>query len=301
MLRSYLCKKSFPKFRINYSTTPTSSSINTNATTSNIDKSINNINDNNINPPSFFHDKNDLPKKIDQNAKLEEKKDTLPKIHFNSEINQVTNNVTPPRPLFSNPSIPLPHPHPQPHHLLLPNNHINNDTNNNTNQHNNTSHSTNNNGNGIVSPSTDTYNYFKSYKDFCIGIAYLGVGTGVIFFIFDQHDRLDVSERQMKMMKKKQKELVLQMQTYKTKLNKIASENAKKNVMLQGKMQMHIALLREQLLEAGIDPVTIDNAINKFEDEVKVDVSGNTVELWVPGESKLKSLIPDPHEYNKKK
>lgn len=300
MLRSYIFTKSLSKFRINYSTTPISNnnSIKTNATTTNTEHSTNNNNDNNnINPPSFFHDTNDLPKKIDQ----EERKEILPEIHFSKEINQVSNIATPPKSLFSNSSIPLPHPHvhsnsQQNQGSSLPLTNIgNNDEINNTNTN------INHNDYDKSTPSNDTSNYFKSYKDFCMGIAYLGVGTCVIFFIFDQYERLDVSERQMQMMKKKQKELVSQMQTYKTKLNKIAAENAKKNVILQGKMQMHIALLREQLLEAGIDPVTISNAIDKFEEEVKIDVAGNKVELWVPGESKLKSLIPDPHEYNKKK
>ena len=231
------------------------------------------------NPPSFFHNEANLPKKIEpvpENTVLAKKEPVSlpPKTHFedNSGVDSAKTAlsaqqaVMPPKPLFSDPAnASLPPPTPPP------------------------------------GPSADTSNYFRSYKDFCKGMAYLGVGMGVIFFMFDQHERLDVSERQMQLMKKKQKELVLQMQTYKNKLNKVAVENAKKNVLVQGKMQMHVALLREQLLELGADPVSIAMAIDKFEQDVKVDVASNTVELWVPGESKLKSLIPDPHEYSKKK
>jgi hypothetical protein len=149
--------------------------------------------------------------------------------------------------------------------------------------------------------SKNTHNYFSSYKEFCKGMAYLGVGIGVTFFLFDQHERLDESERKMEMMKKKQKEVVVQMQSYKNKLNKIAIDNAKKNVVLQGKMQMHIALLRKQLIELGVEPVDIEKAIQQFEEDVKVDIAANTVELWVPGESDVKRLIPDPHEYSQRR
>lgn len=244
------------------------------------------------NPPSFFHNEENLPDKLDtSNSKIdltaksdtkEEGKKLPPKTHFDTEGFK-TSSISAPKPLFSNDA----------GHILPPPPPVGS----------NSTAPLNSGSNGVstVSTSHDTSNYFKSYKDFCKGMAYLGVGMGVIFFMFDQHERLDVSERQMQMMKKKQREAVTQMQTYKTKLNKIAIDNAKKNVITQGKMQMHVALLREQLIELGYDPVTIDKAVEKFESDVKIDVTGNTVNLWVPGESKLKSLIPDPHEYNKKK
>lgn len=231
-------------------------------------------------PPSFFHNEANLPGKIEPvpggtGLAQKEAVPLPPKTHLEggSGANTavagakpalaVPQTVMPPKPLFADAANTPPPPPP--------------------------------------GPSADTSNYFRSYKDFCKGMAYLGVGMGVIFFMFDQHERLDVSERQMQLMKKKQKELVLQMQTYKSKLNKVAVENAKKSVLVQGKMQMHVALLRQQLLDLGADPVTIAAAIDRFEQDVKVDVAPNTVELWVPGESSLKSLIPDPHEYSKKK
>lgn len=157
------------------------------------------------------------------------------------------------------------------------------------------------NGDVAGATSKNTHNYFSSYKEFCKGIAYLGVGLGVTFFLFDQHERLDESERKMNMMRKKQKEIAMQMQNYKNKLNKIAIENAKKNVILQGKMQMHIALLRQQLIDLGAEPIDIENAIQQFEKDVKVDIAANTVELWVPGESDVKRLIPNPHEYSQRR
>lgn len=147
----------------------------------------------------------------------------------------------------------------------------------------------------------DTKNYFQGYKDFCKGMAYLGIGMATMFFLFDQYERLDESERQMKMMKKKQADLVAQMQNYKSKLKKVAIDNARQNVITQGKMQMHIALLRKQLEDLGVEPTDIDAAVEEFEHTIKIDVVGNRVELWVPGENDIKRLIPDPHEYNKKR
>lgn len=147
----------------------------------------------------------------------------------------------------------------------------------------------------------DTRNYFEGYKDFCKGMAYIGIGMATLFFLFDQYERLDESEKQMKMMKKKQAELVAQMQNYKNKLKKVAIDNARQNVITQGKMQMHIALLRKQLEDLGVDPIDIDTAVQEFEHSIKIDIVGNRVELWVPGENDIKRLIPDPHEYNKKR
>lgn len=144
---------------------------------------------------------------------------------------------------------------------------------------------------------SDTVNYFQSYKEFCKGMAYLGVGIGVLYTLFDQHERLEESERQLEMMKKKQRDIAVQVQGYKTKLNKLATENAKKNVIVQGKMQMHIALLREQLREAGLEPVAIAAAVQRFEHDVKIDVQATAVDLWVPGDDAIKQYIPDPHEY----
>ena len=101
----------------------------------------------------------------------------------------------------------------------------------------------------------------------------------------------------MTLMRKKQREIANQMATYKSKLNKIAIDNGKNNVILQGKLQMHIALLRKQLHDNNIDPINIDEAIRQFEENVKIDIVSNKVELWIPGESEVKKYVPDTHEY----
>ncbi|ODV87001.1 hypothetical protein CANARDRAFT_27337 [[Candida] arabinofermentans NRRL YB-2248] len=121
------------------------------------------------------------------------------------------------------------------------------------------------------------------------------------WYINDQIDREKEHERELKMLKKNQKEMLIQMQNYKKKVALHTVELTKKDVLIQGKMQMHIALLREQLIENGIEPVKIDQALEKFEEEVKMQTTLTTIDLWVPGESRLKSYIPDAHEYANKR
>mgnify|MGYP004711223449 CR=1 FL=1 len=177
------------------------------------------------------------------------------------ETTKPTTSIIPPKPIFNN---------------------DNNDNNDNNNDSNN----------------KDTkINYFDSYKEFCKGIAYLGIGTSILYLILEQHERVEESERKMTLMRKKQREIANQMATYKSKLNKIAIDNGKNNVILQGKLQMHIALLRKQLHDNNIDPISIDEAIRQFEENVKIDIVSNKVELWIPGESEVKKYVPDTHEY----
>ncbi|RLV95717.1 hypothetical protein JA1_000764 [Spathaspora sp. JA1] len=50
------------------------------------------------------------------------------------------------------------------------------------------------------------------------------------------------------------------------------------------KMSLHIALLRKQLIEAGIDPINLDDAIREFEKSVRADNSSKNVSdqyLWL--------------------
>lgn len=90
------------------------------------------------------------------------------------------------------------------------------------------------------------------------------------------------------------------------------------------KMSLHIALLRQQLIQNGIDPVEINSAIKEFEQNVKADNSIKNVSgqaLWLDDNNRmypsfslsdfslsiltnflaLKLYFPDPHDYDKKK
>jgi len=68
------------------------------------------------------------------------------------------------------------------------------------------------------------------------------------------------------------------------------------------KMAIHIALLRKQLAEHGIEPIDIEDAIAQFESDVKIDnsisnISGQT--LWLQDDSALKLFLPDTHKYDR--
>lgn len=69
------------------------------------------------------------------------------------------------------------------------------------------------------------------------------------------------------------------------------------------KMQLHIAMLRQQLAKNGIDPVDIDDALDEFDKSVKLsnsirNISGQN--LWLNDDSELKNYLPDIHDYDKK-
>ncbi|XXZ99845.1 hypothetical protein QA089_002375 [Meyerozyma guilliermondii] len=70
------------------------------------------------------------------------------------------------------------------------------------------------------------------------------------------------------------------------------------------KMGLHIALLRKQLKEAGIEPAGIDVATREYESSVRADSSVKHVSgqvLWLDDSSELKQYVPDAHEYDKRK
>lgn len=69
------------------------------------------------------------------------------------------------------------------------------------------------------------------------------------------------------------------------------------------KMSLHIAMLRKQLQDLGVQPADIDSAVLEFEKSVKVNnsiqnVTGNV--LWLDDSSPLTGFIPDYREYDRK-
>lgn len=70
------------------------------------------------------------------------------------------------------------------------------------------------------------------------------------------------------------------------------------------KLTLHIALLRKQLEDAGIEPATIADALKEFESHVKVDnLSRNLGNLvfWLDDDSELKAYVPEVIEYDKRR
>lgn len=69
------------------------------------------------------------------------------------------------------------------------------------------------------------------------------------------------------------------------------------------KMALHVALLRKQLQEAGVQPVDINEAIAEFERNVKMENSLANVtgaSLWIVDDADIKSYVPSSHEYDRK-
>lgn len=70
------------------------------------------------------------------------------------------------------------------------------------------------------------------------------------------------------------------------------------------RMGLHIALLRKQLEDHGVEPATIEEALKQFEQLVRVDNLIKNVlsqNLWIDDGSELKQYLPDYQEYDKKK
>ncbi|KAI5951638.1 hypothetical protein KGF54_004712 [Candida jiufengensis] len=68
------------------------------------------------------------------------------------------------------------------------------------------------------------------------------------------------------------------------------------------KMGLHIAMLRKQLIDSGMKPVELDEAVKEFESKVKADNSMKNVTgqyLWLDDSSDYKPYIPDAMEYDK--
>lgn len=145
--------------------------------------------------------------------------------------------------------------------------------------------------------SPNQYNFNNKYlnlaKTFTVG----AIGASLILYVVDQRERVDELERQLSVQRKNQKDLVSQIQNYKRKVNNLNIENSKRDVIIQGRLQTHIALLRQQLINAGLSPVDVLEAKKQFKDEVKMSISSQSIDLWVPSSSGLKPVFPDLMEY----
>ncbi|KAM9924924.1 hypothetical protein OXX80_011065 [Metschnikowia pulcherrima] len=69
------------------------------------------------------------------------------------------------------------------------------------------------------------------------------------------------------------------------------------------KMAMHIAILKKQLQDLGVDPKEIAEVSEEFDKHVKVsnsaqNLTGNVI--WLTDETEYKGLMPDYREYDRK-
>lgn len=77
----------------------------------------------------------------------------------------------------------------------------------------------------------------------------------------------------------------------------------RENAKTFARMGLHIALLREQLIELGHSPVDIDTVLQEYEKTVKVNTSLANVNdqvVYLVDNSRLKEHFPSIHDYEKK-
>lgn len=70
--------------------------------------------------------------------------------------------------------------------------------------------------------------------------------------------------------------------------------------MREMKMALHIAMLRKQLKDNGIDPWSIEDCLNEYAKTVKMENSISNVSgtaLWIMDDSTLKAYVPNVREY----
>lgn len=70
------------------------------------------------------------------------------------------------------------------------------------------------------------------------------------------------------------------------------------------RMALHIAMLRQQLEEQQLEPVSVDAALQEFEKHVKIqnlalNLTGQAI--WVVDSSELAGRVPDPRVYEREK
>ncbi|QLL31037.1 hypothetical protein HG536_0A08520 [Torulaspora globosa] len=73
--------------------------------------------------------------------------------------------------------------------------------------------------------------------------------------------------------------------------------------MREMKLALHVAMLRAQLQDHGIEPRSIDDCVHEYARSVKMDNSISNVSgtaLWINDDNSLKGLIPSPKEYEER-
>ncbi|ODV94172.1 hypothetical protein PACTADRAFT_51055, partial [Pachysolen tannophilus NRRL Y-2460] len=143
----------------------------------------------------------------------------------------------------------------------------------------------NNSSSGFSSSGSNSkYSQASSLKNLASGLALLAL----IYFAVDNYQmskqlRLEIFENNIKNLKNIQL-LQQNFNNYQRKRELQILQERKKLMQRELKMSFHIAVLRKQLIDHGIDPVEVDTAIAQFEKNVKVENSVSNVtgqSFWV--------------------
>lgn len=102
-----------------------------------------------------------------------------------------------------------------------------------------------------------------------------------------------------------QKNLILNFnkyQQYKKQREQLFVKRDREHAVLEMKLSIHIGLLRQQALEAGLDPVSVEAALAQYERDVKVGTTlSNGSLLWVDDASPVRPHVPHLKDYDKDK
>lgn len=130
------------------------------------------------------------------------------------------------------------------------------------------------------------------------------IGVLIYFAIDNYHARLLLQDEMFEKTLKQQKALAIAQASFKNVREKREMQmlNERKNTQKREmKMALHIGLLRQQLKDAGIDPVDISFANKEFERSVKMENSLANLtgtSLWVVDEADIKKYMPNTHDYD---
>ncbi|ODV57831.1 uncharacterized protein ASCRUDRAFT_78355 [Ascoidea rubescens DSM 1968] len=145
---------------------------------------------------------------------------------------------------------------------------------------------------------------FFSVKDYGFGLLLISF----IYFSFDNYLKAkELEGKVVEQINNNHKALAIaQMSFNKTRKKRemqILNERSN-NQKREMKMVLHVAMLRKQLRDNGIEPVNIDDATAEFEKNVKMENSMSNLSgtsLWVVDDAPIKSFVPNIHEYDRRK
>lgn len=132
----------------------------------------------------------------------------------------------------------------------------------------------------------------------------ISVATLCFFAIDNYRVRTGLQEKveseQIKM-KEAQEFLARQMNAARKKRELQILNERKMVKMREMKLSLHVAMLRKQLQDHDIQPKSIEECVNEYENIVKMENSISNVSgtmLWVADDSNIKGYIPNVREYD---
>ncbi|AMD21431.1 HER152Wp [Eremothecium sinecaudum] len=129
--------------------------------------------------------------------------------------------------------------------------------------------------------------------------------TCLTYFAVDNYiARIDAQEKSEKLIMESQRmqDLLTRQLSAARKKRELQILNERKNNQIrQMKLQLHIAMLRKQLLDNNVQPIRIQEVVHDYERYVRMENSISNVSgtsLWVTDDSPFKAHVPNVREYD---